>query len=167
VRNRPEPKPAAPPTPAVSFEPPMETSGAVRDQAATIDAVREAWLQIRADVKSLDRRTEALLMEIDPFSLADGQVILASPYDFHRNMLNDPERKAILETVIERRIGVRLRVSTALRSELVEAAAAIAVAEIDPAAPITVSERREATEEADQKYLNAVVSTFDGEVLEN
>ena len=167
VRNRPEPKPAAPPTPAVSYEPPMETSGAVRDQAATIDAVREAWLQIRADVKSLDRRTEALLMEIDPFSLADGQIVLASPYDFHRNMLNDPERKAILETVIERRIGVRLRVSTALRSELVEAAAAIAVAEIDSAAPITVSERREATEEADQKYLNAVVSTFDGEVLEN
>ncbi|HQY30752.1 MAG TPA: hypothetical protein PK691_05675, partial [Thermomicrobiales bacterium] len=104
---------------------------------------------------------------IDPFSLADGQIVLASPYDFHRNMLNDPERKAILETVIERRIGVRLRVSTALRSELVEAAAAIAVAEIDPAAPITASERREATEEADQKYLNAVVSTFDGEVLEN
>jgi len=144
---------------------PSQPAPAVTNGAATIEQIREQWLQIRADVKSLDRRTEALLMEIDPFDIQDGQVILASPYDFHRNMLNDAERRGFIETVIQRRFGVRLRVSTSLRTELLEArrAATATVAET----AVTVSQVLETSAEDDEKYLKAVISITDGELLDD
>ncbi len=142
------------PTPAESSAP----AGTI-----TIDAVREVWTQIRADVKSLDRRTEALLLEIDPWSIEDGQIVLASPYDFHRNMLNDPARRAVLEQVIQRRFKVTMRVSTALRSDLDTPPP---VASTPTPRPQTPGGEAIAEPMDDEKYLNAIKSTFDGEVLD-
>jgi DNA polymerase-3 subunit gamma/tau len=163
-----EPLVAALAEPAPVVETPAPPADAVvpagPENDATIEAIRDAWSQIRADVKSLDRRTEALLMEIDPYAIQDGQVVLASPYDFHRNMLNDPDRRAILEQVIHRRFNVRLRVSTALRSELVAQPSAPTPA---PKAATPTAPGETPGPDDDEKYLNAIKSTFDGEVLED
>ena len=152
------------PVPEAPRAAPESITTAATNDGATIEMIREAWSQIRADVKSLDRRTEALLTEIDPYAIEDGQIVLASAYDFHRNMLNDPDRKAILEQVIERRFKVRLRVSTALRSELVTAPVSVPTPPTTSQAPNAPSTTADTGD--DEKYLNALKSTFDGEVLD-
>jgi hypothetical protein len=80
-------------------------------------------------------------------------------------MLNDAERRGFIETVIQRRFGVRLRVSTSLRTELLEARRA-ATATVSETA-VTVSQVLETSAEDDEKYLKAVISITDGELLDD
>jgi hypothetical protein len=134
----------------------------------SVELLVNLWPKIRADVKSLDRRTEALLGEIDPVDLLDGQIVLAASYEFHRDKLNEDERRSTLESVIGRRLGKTVRIQCVLRSEFtqrgsngpVPAIDSISTREPEPAA-------RADTESDDEKLLGAVMRIFNGEVIED
>jgi DNA polymerase-3 subunit gamma/tau len=153
---------------AKSNDGPSLTSGA----AASIETLVGLWPKIRADVKSLDRRTEALLMEIDPVDVTAEEVVLAAAYEFHRDKVNEDERRAIIETVIGRLLERPIRVSCVLRAEFVPSGAKpkreappvvapVAEMEATPDAQAGTDEER-----ADEKMLGAVVRMFDGEIVE-
>jgi DNA polymerase-3 subunit gamma/tau len=137
----------------------------------SLERLIDLWQKIRADVKTLDRRTEALLSEIDPVRVDDLDVYLASPYEFHRNMLADDERRAIVESVIHRRTGYAVRIHCMLRSELTSQQPppnGTSIGERMDAGPKEVAEAIATlpdTESEDRKLLNAVVKTFDGEIV--
>ena len=57
------------------------------------------------------------MMEIDPVDITATEVVLAAAYEFHRDKLNEDDRRALVESVIGRRIGRTIRVSCVLRSE--------------------------------------------------
>lgn len=143
------------------------------DSELTIELLIDLWPVIRADIKSLDRRTEALLMEIDPVQVADGEVILAASYDFHRTKVNEVERRSIVESVIGRRVGRSVRVQCVLRSDLASTSrtpsipAEAAVPSSEPPAKVPEGSQAGADADLEEKLLGAVVRIFDGEVLDD
>jgi len=83
----------------------------------TLETIVELWSKIRADVKAVNRRIEALLQQIDPVTVAGTKVFLVSPYEFHRNRMNSDEARTVVEDVISRLVKQRVQVSCITREE--------------------------------------------------
>ncbi len=137
----------------------------------SIEALIDMWPNVRADIKSLDRRTEALMLEIDPIDVMGDRITLASPYEFHRNMLNVAERRATLEDAISRRTGRTVRVEVVLKSDFLAARVPQAATPPDQASrqpePATGGKPApDSDDDAGEKYLGAVIRMFDGEIIE-
>ena len=138
----------------------------------TIEHLVELWPKIRADIKSLDRRTEALLMEIDPVGVSSDEILLAAAYEFHRDKLNEDERREVIEAVIGRRVGRSMRVQCILRADFVATAAKPASSTLPATIPTVQSESTDSPvpsreESADERMLGAVVRMFDGEIIKD
>jgi len=84
---------------------------------ASFEAVIDLWPKIRADVKAVNRRIEALLQQVDPVSITADKLILMSAYEFHRNRVNSDEARIIIEDVVARLLQRRLVVSCVTREE--------------------------------------------------
>ena len=153
-------------------------SEAAASSDISIEMLVDLWPRIRADVKSLDRRIEALMMEIDPVDITATEVVLAAAYEFHRDKLNEDDRRALVESVIGRRIGRTIRVSCVLRSEYTPVGArrarastasppeatAVKAPAAEPAPQISAQPDQESP---DEMMLGAVVRMFDGEIVED
>ncbi len=103
---------AAAPVPDASPAP-IPSSG----PAASFEAIIDLWPKIRADVKAVNRRIEALLQQVDPVSITADKLILMSAYEFHRNRVNSDEARIIIEDVVTRLLNRRLAVSCVTREE--------------------------------------------------
>jgi DNA polymerase-3 subunit gamma/tau len=64
-----------------------------------------SWTQIRRDVKTANARIAALLASTDPTVVRDTEIVLVSPYEFHRNKLNEDGARRVIEDVIARYMG--------------------------------------------------------------
>lgn len=104
---------AAPRPSPTSVEQPRAASG----DEITLDLIVELWSKIRADVKAVNRRIEALLQQIDPITVAGGKIFLVSAYEFHRNRMNSDEARTVVEDVISRLVKQRVQVSCVSREE--------------------------------------------------
>src|SRR4029079_8454900 len=96
-------RPAAPITPlrlAMSAQPPSGGPSSTGD--VDVDRIAELWPRVRADVKALNRRIEALLSEVDPVAVSGNAVTLAVPYPFHRDKLNSDDVRETVSGVISR-----------------------------------------------------------------
>ena len=76
------------------------------------------WDMIRTEVKTLDRKVDALLASTDPGDFRDGTLTLVAAYPFHRGKLNEPKVKAIIEDAVERTVQQRVAVRSVLHDEL-------------------------------------------------
>jgi len=83
---------AAPATPPATGSPALERLVA-------------SWTQIRRDVKTANARIAALLASADPTVVRETEVVLVSPYEFHRNKLNEDGARRVVEDVISRHMG--------------------------------------------------------------
>jgi DNA polymerase III subunit gamma/tau len=95
---------AAPPPSAPRSAP---TSGTGN---ATLEHVVANWSHIRRDVKAENSRIAALLSSADPASVTDDKIILAAPYEFHRNKLNEDNVRQVIERVLEQYTHSKLAV---------------------------------------------------------
>lgn len=102
----------APSTPANTPSPSADT-GASPELVQVIDL----WPKIRADVKAVNRRIEALLQQVDPAAINGSQLVLVSPYEFHRNRVNSDEVRRVVEDVISRLLGHQVQVSCMSRED--------------------------------------------------
>ncbi|MBA2247568.1 MAG: DNA polymerase III subunit gamma/tau [Chloroflexia bacterium] len=102
-------------TPARSSSLPVRT--------LSLELIVDLWSKIRADVKSVNRRIEALIQQVDPVTINGDVIVLVSPYEFHRNRVNSDEARHVIEDVISRLVGSRVQISCVTREE----AAAFAV----------------------------------------
>jgi DNA polymerase-3 subunit gamma/tau len=84
-------RPAAPVTPAPG--------------SPALERLVASWTQIRRDVKTANARIAALLASADPTVVRETEIVLVSPYEFHRNKLNEDGARRVVEDVISRHMG--------------------------------------------------------------
>ena len=113
---------AAPASPAESASgprraAPIPAAGGSSAGGITIEWLVEEWPKIRADVKAVDRRVEALLSQADPHAIVDDLAVLTAPYQFHRDQLNKDDKRLVVEDVLSRRAGRPYRITCIDRNE--------------------------------------------------
>lgn len=101
-------------------EPPVSSNGSSSGTAANLDVERLAdlWPRIRQEVKALNRRVEALLSSFDPAIVAGDTVVIATPYEFHRDKLNNDDVRVVVEQVVSRLVGRTVTVEGILVSDV-------------------------------------------------
>jgi DNA polymerase III subunit gamma/tau len=120
--------PASSPTPTPPQEPARPTHVAPARSAPSsmsaapvdgfhLEAMVDAWPRIRADVKAVNRRIEALLQQIDPVAIVGSKVTLVTPYEFHRNRVNTDEVRLVIEEVIGRIFSEKVTVTCVTKDE--------------------------------------------------
>jgi len=100
--------------PAAAAAVPAPTSS---PNGLTLSTIVDLWPKIRADVKAVNRRIEALLQQVDPATVNGSQIVLVSPYEFHRNRVNTDEVRQVVESVIGRLVNANVQVTCMPREE--------------------------------------------------
>jgi hypothetical protein len=138
----------------------------VEDGAFGIDQIAELWPNVRADVKALNRRIEALLSEVDPVAISGNQITLAVPYPFHRDKLNSDDVRETVGGVLSRLLGKNISLVCILRSEM--AAMAVQSSSIereDPPASQADEGQSGDEEERARVRIRAAMNIFDAEEI--
>jgi DNA polymerase III subunit gamma/tau len=138
--------------------------------AISVGRIADMWPAIRADVKAVNRRIEALLSEVDPVAVAGNQVTLAVPYPFHRDKLNSDDVRDTIAGVLSRQLGRTVSISCVLRGEVVLPPAAPESLPPSSPAPATPSEPSLADGQEDEERilarLQAAKNIFDAEEID-
>jgi DNA polymerase-3 subunit gamma/tau len=111
----PEPRPVVKPEPAPAAAPRPKLSNG--SSTLSVDRLADLWTQIRLDVKTIDRRIEALLAATDPYDIDGNMVLLTTPYEFHCQRLNNDNERGIIADVIGRIVGEPVQVSCYQRGQ--------------------------------------------------
>lgn len=127
--------------PSTPQRPSAPAASSDQGPAVGIETVVDLWGQIRNDVKAVNRRTEALLQQVDPAGVVGNQVVLVAPYEFHRNKVNSDEARHIIEDVISRRLDRRMSILCVDREEAQAMIARRGPTPVSPAPPATQSPR--------------------------
>lgn len=117
-QSRPVEAPAATPPPArrpARSAPAAGGSGTLNDVVAN-------WDGIRTEVKTIDRKIDALLASTDPGDVRGTTLYLVAAYPFHRGKINENKVREVIEDAVERVINQRLTVTAVLSDELRAAA---------------------------------------------
>ena len=131
---------AAPPPPA----PAAAANGDVPAGGNDLEGLVELWPRICGDVKTVNRRIEALLKEADPVVVTPDRITIATAYDFHKTKLNADDVRPVIEDVMSRLLGRTVSVSCVLRTDVVAstlASSARAAAPASQAAPASTFEQ--------------------------
>ncbi|MBA3450466.1 MAG: hypothetical protein H0T18_04560 [Chloroflexia bacterium] len=160
--------PPAPITPlhANRTNEPVEKQKVANTGGLDVEQIADMWPRVRADVKALNRRIEALLSEVDPVAISGNVITLAVPYPFHRDKLNSDEVSETLSGVLSRLLDRDLTVICILRGEMT-APVATSTAAIEPAVSVS-AERVSAPVDDDQRArirLRAAINIFDAEEI--
>jgi hypothetical protein len=131
-----------------------------------IEQIAELWPNVRADVKALNRRIEALLSEVDPVAISGNQITLAVPYPFHRDKLNSDDVRETVGGVLSRLLGRDISLLCILRSELVTAPVQSSSIQI-PEPPATQPDDGPIADEDERALarVRAAMNIFDAEEI--
>ena len=131
-----------------------------------IEHIADLWPNVRADVKALNRRVEALLSEVDPVAISGNQITLAVPYPFHRDKLNSDDVRETVGGVLSRLLGRDISLVCILRSEMT--AAPVPGSPIQAQEP-SISQPEDGPspdeEERAQARIRAAMNIFDAEEI--
>lgn len=77
----------------------------------TLYQVREKWSQVMEGVKEYKRTVHAFMTVSEPQEIMGDQLIITfkSGYTFHKEKVEDPENRRIIEGIMEKILGVKLR----------------------------------------------------------
>jgi hypothetical protein len=124
------------------------------------------WPSVRADVKALNRRVEALLSEVDPVAISGSQITLAVPYPFHRDKLNSDEVRDTVGGVISRLLGQPISLVCILRGEMTPQAPERAPTQVQVESATQPQVGPDAEEEERARVrLRAAMNIFDAEEI--
>lgn len=115
-------EPAAPEAPevtsAISESAGQETSVATAGGPVTLEAVRLNWARILAEIRPLNRTAEALLRSCAPVRIeGDNILVIGAEHNFHKERLEEPRCKQVLETVVSQVLGYQCRVRCVIISK--------------------------------------------------
>lgn len=127
--------------------------------SADVGHLAELWPAIRADVKAVNRRIEALLASVDPVAVDGDSITIATPYDFHRKRLNDPEVRRTVDDVMSRQLGRSVTVTCVLRDEF------FAPAQQGPAEAVPAEPNTDGDDDIDEQRIRAAKNILDAEEL--
>jgi DNA polymerase-3 subunit gamma/tau len=184
VRESPPPAPEAPSAKAdePSSPPGPSVPSGSPSAAITVDQIADLWMQIRRDVKAMNRRIDALLSAADPVSVTGDLITLSSPYPFHQDKLNTDEVRLVIEDVISRLVGRPVRIICNPRDAALSSAADMASpppvdsspdeeslpdADVEraPASNGLEPPPEEHPEDQDEQRINAAKNIFDAEEI--
>ena len=148
-------------TPLAATAVPSGTSAPPLDGPLSLDVIVDLWSKIRADVKSVNRRIDALLQQVDPVTINGNVVVLASPYEFHRNRVNSDEARHVIEDVISRLVHLRVQVSCVTRDEAVAMAGTSRSAPSPPGIPFAASPEGASTRAPEATYATTATEPVD------
>jgi DNA polymerase III subunit gamma/tau len=151
---------STPATEAVANGAPVDT------RSSDIEHIAELWPSVRADVKALNRRIEALLSEVDPVAVSGNQITLAVPYPFHRDKLNSDDVRETVGGVLSRLLGRDISLQCILRSEMVATPVQSMTIEA-PEPPATQPDDGPSPDEEEraQVRIRAAMNIFDAEEI--
>ena len=66
----------------------------------TLDTINSQWGWILGEVKLKNRSVEALLKSCQPLGVEGQEVVLGFPYPFHKEKIEEPQNKALVQNVI-------------------------------------------------------------------
>ncbi len=115
----PPPAPIAPPvaTPTTTTTTAPVASAPAAAGDLSVEMLADLWPRIKSDVKTIDRRIEALLAATDPYDVRGNEVALTTPYPFHCQRLNADKEKGIVTDVISRLTGKPVQITCYLRGQ--------------------------------------------------
>jgi DNA polymerase III subunit gamma/tau len=119
--SAPRPKPSAPAsTPAAPEprEPQVDRPPSAPASSGSLDVFVSNWDMIRTEVKTVDRKVDALLASTDPGDFRDGTLFLVAAYPFHRGKLNESRVREVIEDAVDRVTQQRVSVTAVLHDEL-------------------------------------------------
>ena len=132
----------------------------------TVDQFADLWPSIRADVKAVNRRIEALLASIDPVAVQGSTLTLAAAYEFHRKRMSDDDVRRVVEEAISRIVGQPVAITCVLRGDIggqpTSAAARVETTE-EAVDPRTQSDAD--TADIDEQRITAAKNILDAEEI--
>jgi DNA polymerase-3 subunit gamma/tau len=140
----------------------------VVDGSFDIEQIANLWPNVRADVKALNRRIEALLSEVDPVAISGNQITLAVPYPFHRDKLNSDDVRETVGGVLSRLLGRDISLVCILRSEMTAAPVASHTAQTSEPSEIQSDDAPSADEDEEERArvrIRAAMNIFDAEEI--
>jgi len=160
-----EPAPVTPlrpdPSPQVDSEPRPDPA-----ENFSVAHIADLWPSVRADVKAVNRRVEALLSEVDPVAVSGNQITLAVPYPFHRDKLNSDDVREILSSVLSRILERDVTLLCILRGEMtLLAPPRVSSNESESAIPTESAAGSPDDEERARIRLQAAINIFDAEEI--
>jgi DNA polymerase III subunit gamma/tau len=135
------------------------------DESFDIEHIANLWPNVRADVKALNRRIEALLSEVDPVAISGNQITLAVPYPFHRDKLNSDDVRETVGGVLSRLLGRSISLVCILRSEMTAPVATSPVQNPEPSVNQPDDAPTSDEEERAQVRVRAAMNIFDAEEI--
>jgi DNA polymerase-3 subunit gamma/tau len=130
-----------------------------------VEQIADLWPSVRADVKALNRRIEALLSEVDPVAVSGTQITLAVPYPFHRDKLNSDDVRETVAGVLSRHLNMDVSLVCILRGEMANGVARMA--QSGPAVPAEASTNQASAEdERAMARVRAAKNIFDAEEID-
>jgi DNA polymerase-3 subunit gamma/tau len=164
-------RPSAAITPLRPVEPEQPRStGPSTPGDVDVDRIAELWPRVRADVKALNRRIEALLSEVDPVAVSGNAITLAVPYPFHRDKLNSDDVRETVSGVLSRLLGREVWLNCIWRGEAAGLTSDSGRAQTDAVPAIQVEEaplEAAESEERAEMRLRAAINIFDAEEVEH
>jgi len=109
----PSARPSSPPARPATASPTVSSSSSEQhfDEEELIERLVNNWQRIRREVRALSSKAAASLGDIEPARLLGDELILVSPHEFHRNMVNrDAKVREAIVRVLERYIGRRVQI---------------------------------------------------------
>jgi DNA polymerase-3 subunit gamma/tau len=144
----------------------VATDAPVANRSFEIEHIADLWPNVRADVKALNRRIEALLSEVDPVAISGNQITLAVPYPFHRDKLNSDDVRETVGGVLSRLLGRDISLQCILRSEMVTSPMQSPSSEIPDSPPPKPDDGpTDDEEERARVRIRAAMNIFDAEEI--
>ncbi|MCR4406081.1 MAG: DNA polymerase III subunit gamma/tau [Anaerolineae bacterium] len=105
-------------TPTVSESASQRVSEATAGGPITLEAVRLNWARILSEIRPLNRTAEALLRSCAPVRVeGDNVLVIGAEHNFHKERLEEPRCKQVLETVLSQILGYQCRVRCVITSK--------------------------------------------------
>jgi len=79
-----------------------------------LEQVKEDWAHVLEGVRPQSRSVEGLLRGCEPVAVEDGVIVLGFYYQFHKERIEDPKNRAIVEKALSKVLGRTYRVRCVL-----------------------------------------------------
>jgi DNA polymerase-3 subunit gamma/tau len=100
VAASPRPAPASESAKSVKEKARVEPRAISTELKLTLDAVKSEWDSILGEIKLRNRSVEALLKSCQPVGVEDQEVVLGFYYTFHKEKIEEPKSKVLVESII-------------------------------------------------------------------
>ncbi len=100
--------PASPPRLQSDHDP--EVVQAVSAAVSILEQVEAVWDRVVRDVRPRDKMVQALLQSIRPVDVEDNTVILLAASSFHKENLEKPQSRQIVEEMLSKHLGAAYRI---------------------------------------------------------